>query len=108
MKTVLFFIAVLLFAGCSGGDSQPEKLTPELKSKIEKISDSAEPELIPIIGKLSGEITDEQRTSLNGTGANVESVVKNIFTASATADQIKKIAGLDFVIQIQLAKKNKF
>lgn len=103
--TALFFF-IMSIAGCSGScEFTSEKMDTPLKMKINDLKKTDPGALIKFIGKCSREIDTEMDTQLKATGVNIESKIKEIFTASGTVAGIKKISALDFVVSLELAKR---
>jgi hypothetical protein len=82
----------------------PEKLDTALRQKISKMDGSSSNNVIQIIGKTSTEINEEMKSKLEQAGISIESIIGNIFTASANPKSIKKATLLNFVVFIELTK----
>jgi hypothetical protein len=103
----LFFLAGIAMIGmsCSSSEYIPGKMDTALQQKIRETEKENEDEIIKFAGKTSKEINDEMKTKLESTGIKTESIIKDIFTASGNAESIKKVTLLDFVINLEIAKK---
>jgi hypothetical protein len=83
-----------------------EKLNPALKLKLSQISDNPDAVRIGVIGKCSSDINGSLKEELVKTGAGIHSVIKNIFTAEASAEAINRLSNLEFVESLELSQKN--
>jgi hypothetical protein len=83
-----------------------DKLDAPLKAKLKELSANEENSRIGIIGKCYEDITDDVKAELAGTGAEVQSVIKNIFTAEATTGEISRLSNMDIIISMELSQKS--
>jgi len=106
-------IAVLnllfIFLSCSSTSQQTSspKFDVPLLQKIEEVEKAGSSETIKVFGKCQESISEQMRKSIVETGTIVESVVGNIFTASASPASLRQLAALDFVTQLQLSTTSK-
>jgi hypothetical protein len=98
-----------IFFSCSSSSQQSvsPKFDAPLLQKMKELEKTGNKEEIKIFGKCQESINDQMRKSIEQTGTRVESVMGNIFTAAANTVSLKQLAGLDFVIQLQLSTTSK-
>lgn len=91
-------------SGCSSADYIPEKMESSLHQRIMYLEKENPNTIVQFAGKSDKNINDEMKIKLESTGAAVESIVQDIFTASGKAESIKKISLLDFIVYLEIAK----
>jgi hypothetical protein len=102
---VFFVSAILIFSGCSSSnDFMPEKMDTALNQKIQKNEKDDPDQVIQFLGKCSSSITPEIKDELQSSGISLESIVQNIFTATGTAAEIKKVSLFQFVTSLELVR----
>jgi starvation-inducible outer membrane lipoprotein len=99
LLTILF--TIYLFGCSSVNDQYKEKLDFGLKSKVNKNSS----ESISFFGKCNEVINDDIKTSLEKTGIQIQTISKDIFTASGSAEQIIKLAKLEVIKSLEESKE---
>lgn len=108
MKPFLMFVLAFILACASSHSNKPQKLDAPLQQKVEAAEKSGSEEPIQVLGKCSQPVSEEMRAQLAASGATINTVVGDIFTASGTARQIRKLAKHDRVIQLSLSAERKF
>lgn len=107
MKTnfILSFLLILLLNGCSTmNDDYQTKLDSGLRMELQNSNGNLN-EQIRFIGKCTEEITSKLRTKIEATGVEIENVIKNIFTASGTRDQIIELAKIEEINNLEKSKQ---
>ena len=103
---VLLFIAAI-FVKCSSKDFEgSSKFESALNMKLREMLSANKSGEIGIILKVKDSLKTSQKKMLEETGITLGSVTGNIFTATGTPKEIIKLDDLDFVTQVQLAKRN--
>jgi hypothetical protein len=107
MKLFLLFILVSIITGCSSKDfvGSP-KFESALNIKLKKMIEQNDQTQIGVILLATGKLEKANQSKLKETGISIGSEVGNIITATGTPDAIIKAGELEFIKQIQLAKKN--
>lgn len=108
MKLFLIFTLLVMVACSSTRSDHSEKLDVPLKQKLSEVEKNKSGELTRFLGKCNRPITEEMRSALEESGVIIHSVANDIFTASGTAEQIRRLAEYDQVIQMQLSIERKF
>jgi hypothetical protein len=90
--------------GCSSADYIPEKMESSLHQRIIYLEKEDPNAIVQFAGKSDKNINDEMKKKLESTGATIESVIQDIFTASGKAESIKKTSLLDFIVYLEIAK----
>lgn len=108
---LFYLLCTLLVVACASsqsGSTEEAKLNKKLDAPLrQKLASAGADETIRVFGKCSRLITDDMRKSIEATGITVGSVIGDIFTASCPAKQIRQLAALDFVTQLQLSMESK-
>lgn len=102
---ILIAVFSVLNLRCSSAEYIPEKLESSLHQQIRNYESDHSPTAIHFIGKINSDINENMKSQLEVTGITVESVIGDIFTASGSAESIKKTTLIDFVVFLELAKK---
>jgi len=106
----LFLIVVFLILGlgCSPDKAvlMETKFDASLRQKISSIDENDPPQMLAVIGKCSEVIDATMRQALIDAGADVHTMQGDIFTANVSSENVFKVAAIDFVIQVQLAKES--
>ncbi|MCZ7601909.1 MAG: hypothetical protein C4543_08360 [Ignavibacteriales bacterium] len=106
-KLIITLLIVLFFIGCGAmNEEYQDKLDPNLLMELSDENSQNDDGLIQFLGKCRTEITAEMRTELEETGVSVESVIKDIFTATGTRKQIIELAKLESVIRLEKSQMN--
>lgn len=112
-------LGVFGFAGCSGGALTGDQLTPSAKMSNEKIdpslsmaienSKSGQPpdREVDVLIRTKNEINTAQRAAMERNGARIGSVMGDILTARVPAGAVSEIAKLEFVVYIEMSKKQR-
>lgn len=108
MKPILIFTLLLMMACSSTRFDHAGKLDLPLKQKLSEVEKGKSGELIQFVGKCDSPISGEMRSALEESGVVIHSVVNDIFTASGTPEQIRRLAAYDQVVQLQLSVERKF
>ncbi len=99
-----FLISLFFLVGCAAGiKERPDKMDALLRQKIAAVEKSKSSEAILILGKCSRAIDEPIKQALRQTGAELGSVAGAVFTASATAAQVRALTALEVVEQLQLS-----
>lgn len=107
---LIFIITFLLIGitimniGCSSTDYIPEKMESSLHQRIIYLEKEDPNAIVQFAGKSDKNINDEMKKKLESTGAAVESIIQDIFTASGKVESIKKTSLLDFIVYLEIAK----
>lgn len=99
---VLFLTLALLAFGCRSEDLA--KLDAPMRAKLEQLQSEKRVETLSFMGRCARAVDDPMRVDLKKAGAEVQSVTGDLFAARAASDRIMRIAGLDFVTQIELSQ----
>lgn len=102
--TFLLTGITIMNIGCSSADYIPEKMESSLLQRIIYLEKENSDVVVQFAGKSDKIINDEMKKQLESTGATVESVIQDIFTASGKAESIKKTSLLEFVVYLEIAK----
>ncbi|WKZ68785.1 MAG: hypothetical protein QY331_12570 [Melioribacteraceae bacterium] len=106
-KFLFVLLPILLLIGCSTmNDDYQNKLDQSLRMELSDSGNKDSEQKIQFLGKCNTEITDKMRTELEETGVSVESVIKDIFTATGTRKQIIELAKLESVIRLEKSQMN--
>jgi predicted PurR-regulated permease PerM len=110
-SALLVFILTFLLIGisimnisCSSTDYILEKMESSLHQRIIYIEKENPDAIVQFAGKSDKIINDEMKKQLESTGATVESIIQDIFTASGKAESIKKTSLLEFIVYLEIAK----
>lgn len=103
---LFLFASTFFFPGCSSMTEYiPEKIDSPLHQRI-LFLEKEEPEaLIQFMGKTSSVLNDKMKSGLESTGITIETIVRDVFTASGNIKSIKKSTLLDFVVFLEMAQK---
>jgi hypothetical protein len=112
-SALLMFLLILslpgitiMSIGCaSSAEYIPEKLETPLHQRILYLEKEEPDILIQFAGKSNTSINDEMKKKLESAGLLIETIIRDIFTASGNAESIKKTTLLDFVVFLEIAKK---
>ena len=104
---LLMSMSILVACSSSSQKSIPQKFDTPLSQKIKEVEKSGSGESIKIFGECAESITTEMRSSIEGTGVEIDSVMGDIFTGAGTPANLRDLARLEFVTQIQLATISK-
>lgn len=102
--TLVLIGITIMNIGCSSADYIPEKMESSLHQRIIYLEKEDPNAIVQFAGKSDKNINDEMKKKLESTGATVESIIQDIFTASGKAESIKKISLLDFIVYLEIAK----
>jgi len=103
----IVLLIIFLIMGCGAmNDDYQTKLDSHLRMELSDENKKSSEEIIQFLGKCNTEITAEIRSQLYETGVSVESVIKDIFTASGTRQQIIELAKLESVIRLEKSQMN--
>ncbi|MCO6473285.1 MAG: hypothetical protein PHW27_06705 [Melioribacteraceae bacterium] len=101
-KFLLFLLHIFLIIGCSTmNDTYQNKLDHNLNMELSDESNKDSEEIIRFVGKCKNEITADMRAEIEQIGVSIESVIKDIFTASGTRKQIIECAKIESVIRLE-------
>lgn len=103
----------MALAGCSGGAPSrhasetpstgvPSKIDPALSMTLQDPGTAGQD--INVLIRTRGEIDASQRAALEGRGARIGSVIGDVVTATIPVSAVSGIAGLEFVMRIELSK----
>ena len=106
MKNIIFMVLFLLLTiiGCSSVENNNSKIDSALRQELNNYT-GAKP--IQFFGKCVRNIDDEVKSQIEATGVKVESVVKDIFTANGSAEQIFDLAELEIIKILQYSDESK-
>jgi hypothetical protein len=109
LKYALVFFLTTLATSCGPDVTllMETKLDAPLRQKMTALKDVENAEIIAVFGRCTGAIDQTMRQSLLEAGANVHTMVNDIFTASVSSSDVIEVASLDFVIQLQLSQTSK-
>lgn len=102
--TLVLIGITIMNIGCSSADYIPEKMESSLHQRIIYLEKEDPNAIVQFAGKSDKNINDEMKKKLESTGATIESVIQDIFTASGKAESIKKTSLLDFIVYLEIAK----
>lgn len=103
----------MALAACSGGAPSrhtpetpstdvPSKIDPALSMTLQDPGTAGQD--IDVLIRTRGEIDATQRAALEGRGARIGSVIGDVVTATIPVSAVSGIAGLEFVMRIELSK----
>jgi hypothetical protein len=98
-------ITIMSISCASSAEYIPEKLETPLHQRILYLEKEEPNVLIQFAGKSNTSINDEMKKKLESAGLLIETIIRDIFTASGNAESIKKTTLLDFVVFLEIAKK---
>ncbi|SRR5579884_1176791 len=111
------YAVLFLFLGCAtvgGGDLDPlsglnkEKIDPALLMKMKQLQrDRQMDQEISILVRTQREIDATQREAIEERGGKIGSVLGDVFTATLPARSLPAISRLEFVLYIEMAKKQR-
>lgn len=101
----LLGITIMSISCASSAEYIPEKLESPLHQRILHLEKEEPDALIQFAGKSNSTINNDMKKQLESAGLSVETIIKDIFTASGNAESIKKTTLLDFVVFLEIAKK---
>ena len=101
----LLGITIMSIGCASSAEYIPEKLETPLHQRILHLEKEEPNSLVQFAGKTNSVISDEMKKKLESAGLSVETIIRDIFTASGNAESIKKTTLLDFVVFLEIAKK---
>lgn len=110
MKTkfyLVILISLIIFGCTSMNEDYQSKFDSHLRMELSDESKQDSDEIIKFFGKCNTEISTEMRSELEATGVSIESVIKDIFTASGTRQQLIELAKLESVIRLEKSQMNK-
>ena len=98
-------LCVFVFSSCMNKPDEliESKINSALKIKLAEVARNSSSEKIQILGKCSEQISETMKVKLVETGADIQSVIGQIFTAEASAEEIKKLTNIDFVLYLELS-----
>ena len=103
-----FLFTVILYLTLIGCSSMNEKYESKLDSGLKlKLKNSLD-EKIEFFGKCKVDISEEIRSERESTGVNIQTISKDIFTASGLSDQIIKLAKLNVVKYLEASQRRNF
>ena len=102
-----------VLAGCSGGapgrhasetssTGVPSKIDPALSMTMQAPGSAKQD--VDVLIRTRGEIDATRRAALEGRGARIGSVMGDVVTATIPVSAVSGIAGLEFVMRIELSK----
>lgn len=94
---VIVFIAILTFSCTSSENSYIKKIDASLLKKIDGAEKENPEQEIQFLGKCIEPISEDVRKDIETLGVSVQSVVNNIFTASAKPSAIKLLAEKKYI-----------
>lgn len=106
----IFLLLALTFAACAAPNSQPDasgdvpadsassRLDPSMQLALRTAPADS---VMGATVRASSDLSDEQRTRVEATGANVQTVIGALFTIRATPPQIRAVAALSFVVRVE-------
>jgi hypothetical protein len=102
---LILMILAGLIAGCGSEKAAivESKLDPSLRQKLSELHMEENTEPLSIFGKCTQAIDANMRERLRDTGATVEAVTGDIFTARVSRETLAKVSQLDFILQLQLS-----
>ena len=107
MKLLLLVISLFAIFGCSsGGFEGSDKFEAALILKLQNSYKNNKTNPIGVIIKFSRKVSDDEIKLLEKEGIKLETVTGGIATATAMPENIIKLAGYNFIEQVQLAKQN--
>ena len=103
----------MALAACSGGAPSrhtpetpstdvPSKIDPALSMTLQDPGTAGQD--IDVLIRTRGEIDATQRAALEGRGVRIGSVIGDVVTATIPVSAVSGIAGLEFVIRIELSR----
>jgi hypothetical protein len=84
-----------------------QKCDRGLRQKLEDPGQTDDSDMIEIIGRCKAPITNEDLQKLCDTGVAVGTATGEVFTASGTASEIRKLASIDFIKTLRLPQQTK-
>jgi len=106
----------IVLAGCNGGapgKNAAETPTADNRSKLDAalsvaIQDSTSAaQTIDVLIRTRGKIDARQLAALESQGARIGSVIGDVVTATVPLQSVSRIADLEFVVRIELSKKQR-
>ena len=106
----------IVLAGCNGGapgKNAAETPTADNRSKLDAalsvaIQDSTSAaQTIDVLIRTRGKIDARQLAALESQGARIGSVLGDVVTATVPLQSVSRIADLEFVVRIELSKKQR-
>lgn len=82
------------------------KIDAPLRAKLAAEDQNAQ-DLLQILGKCTAPIDGEMRQRLIDSGADVVTMASEVFTARVRVGDIRTVAALEFVVQLQLSQTTK-
>lgn len=110
MKTLALLLTIVAVGLGCGPDKallMDSKFDASLRQKLSSIGENDPSQMLAVIGKCSTTIDAAMRQGLIDAGAEVQTMQGDIFTANVSSTDVFKVAALDFVTQVQLAKESK-
>lgn len=106
MRFLLIVAATLLLSGCRSGDlaAVQGKLDAPFRVRLEQLHREGRSETLAFTGRATRPLDEAMRAELKKAGAEVQTVVGDVFTARAPSNRVPRIAALDFVAQLELAQ----
>lgn len=95
---------LIMNISCSSADYIPEKMESSLHQRIIYLEKEDPNTIVQFAGKSDKNINDEMKKKIESSGATVESIVQDIFTASGKVESIKKTSLLEFIVYLEIAK----
>lgn len=104
-------LGLLALAGCIGESTRQDtqdKLDPALKLAIQAVESATQPApSVEVLIRTRDEINITQHDALEKGGARIGSVMGDVLTASVPVRAVTGIASLDFVVYIEMSKKQR-
>lgn len=104
-------VGLLALAGCIGESTRKDiqdKLDPALKLAIQSVESATQPApRVDVLIRTRDEIDIAQHDVLESSGARIGSVMGDVLTASVPLRAVNEIASLDFVVYIEMSKKQR-
>ncbi|WP_372522885.1 hypothetical protein [Sulfuricaulis sp.] len=119
LAIMLGLIGLMELAGCSGETAgvkaqeisttmNQEKIDPALLMTIHESELTEKPaQTIEVLIRTRGEINAKQRDVLEKEGAMIGSVMGDILTARIPVPAVSRIASLEFVVHVEMSRKQR-
>jgi len=107
VKTIVSIMLMCILLGCGPDRAliSDTKFDMGLRKKMEEVANAEQPVDLLVQGKCSAEINGLMREGLIDAGANVQMMKGDVFKARVSSDSVFDVAGLEFVVQLELLKE---
>lgn len=103
---ILSFQIIACFSIAAEGPLKSPKIGPELHQRLEHLTQKQLQETtLNLIVRTQSPLTTHERKRLKDRGAIVHTVLVDVVTLTAPAASVYQIAELDFIVQLDLAKR---